>query len=70
MSERDEDRQEAQESERQVRGKPGTERARKVAREQDAAPAETDGPSTGPDRSEQTDSSGVEKKLDEPFEKS
>lgn len=64
----DEQRQEAPESERRVRGRPGTDLARKRARESDARGAVTDGPGTGPDPEEQSDFSGVEKKLDEPFE--
>lgn len=58
---------EGPESGRRVRGKPGTETAKESARERDRSGARKRRASTPPDRDEQTDSSGTEKKLEEPF---
>ena len=59
---------EGPESGRRVRGKPGTELAKEQAREEDRSGADHRRASTPPDRSEQTDFSGVEKKLERPTE--
>lgn len=57
---------EGPESGRRVRGKPGTEEAKRVARERDRSHAHTRRASTPPDPDEQTDFSGVEEKLEDP----
>lgn len=64
-----EPKDEGPESGRRVRGKPGTERAKEGARESDRSGATTRRASTPPDPEEQTDSTGTEKKLNEPFRK-
>lgn len=60
---------EGPESGRRVRGKPGTEQAKEVAREEDRSGAGKRRASTPPGPKEQTDSGGVEEKLEEPFRK-
>lgn len=56
------------ESGRRIRGKPGTEQAKRAERDRDRTGADTRRASTGPDPDEQTDFSGVEKKLEGPLE--
>lgn len=58
---------ESPESGRRVRGKPGTEEAKRSARKQDRSGADSRRASTPPDPDEQTDASGTQKKLEEPF---
>lgn len=57
---------EGPESGRRIRGKPGTEEAKRVERERDRSEAHTRRASTPPDPDEQTDFSGVEEKLEKP----
>lgn len=54
------------ESGRRVRGKPGTEQAKRAARERDRAGASTDRKSTSADPAEQTNYTGLAKKLESP----
>ena len=57
---------EGPESGRRVRGKPGTEEAKRIERERDRSHAHSRRASTPADPEEQTDFSGLEKKLEEP----
>lgn len=52
---------------RRVRGKPGTEAAKEVAREEQRSGADTRRASTPADPDEQTDHHGVEEESEEPF---
>ena len=54
---------------RRIRGKPGTETAKVRERERDRTGADTRRASTAPDPDAQTDSSGLEKKLEHPDER-
>ena len=55
------------EHDRRVRGKPGTEAAKEMAREEQRLDRGGDRSDTSPDPAEQTDESGIERKLKEPF---
>lgn len=69
-AERENERQpegEGPEGGRRVRGKPGTEAAKVVERERDRKGASQGRGSTPADPDRQTDFSGVEKELEEPF---